>query len=327
MPIKMKLWQKEGQDLKPLEAGKLDSEQQLEQWIADDISIISPDLMIIGRQVQTRYGGHIDLLAIDRDGDLIIIELKKDKTPRDVIAQALDYASWVRTLSVDKIDAIALKYLDADLETAFSNKFGMELPEEINSSHKMIIVASYLDPTSERIVKYLSEEHELDINVVFFSCFNDTKNSLLVGRSWLMEPEDVEDRAEQKKGRRVRLTEEQFREIANSRGVGELFDYLNEKLSAIAYKKQRTKSTIRFVVPVEDGRKSFLSIHPRESSSTDGLRTDIRPERIAEAFSVALNQVREVLPGPGEQMEGLYGELHYFKSKDEIDRFLNIIKA
>jgi hypothetical protein len=327
MPIEMKLWQKEGDALEPLNPGKLESEQQLEEWIAADASIISPDILLIGRQVQTRYGGYIDLLGMDEEGNLVIIELKKDKTPRDVIAQALDYASWVRNISVEKIESIALEYLKENLESAFTGKFGTELPEELNLSHKIIIVASHLDPTSERIVKYLSEAHDLDINVVFFSCFVDKEGETLIGRSWLMEPVAVEDRVEQKKGRRVRLTVEQFSEIARSNGIGDLFDYLYEKLLPLSAGKQSTKTTIRFTTYVEGGKKAFLSIHPKESSTQVGLKTDVRPERIARAFSVDFKKVKDALPGPGEIVEGfLYGELHYFRSIDDIDKFVNLFK-
>ena len=49
--------------------------------------------MLIGRQVRTSFGGIIDLLAIAPDGSLVLIELKRDKTPREIVAQALDYAS------------------------------------------------------------------------------------------------------------------------------------------------------------------------------------------------------------------------------------------
>ena len=45
--------------------------------------------MLIGRQEDTGYGGRIDLLAVAPDGALILIELKRDRTPREVVAQAL----------------------------------------------------------------------------------------------------------------------------------------------------------------------------------------------------------------------------------------------
>jgi RecB family endonuclease NucS len=49
--------------------------------------------MLIGRQQDTGFGGRIDLLAIAPDGALVLIEIKRDRTPREVVAQALDYAS------------------------------------------------------------------------------------------------------------------------------------------------------------------------------------------------------------------------------------------
>ena len=71
-------------------------EQWLEDWLVTDISAVDPGLMVIGRQVVTRFGGVMDLLCIDRNGDLVVVELKSGRTPRDVTAQALDYCSWVQ---------------------------------------------------------------------------------------------------------------------------------------------------------------------------------------------------------------------------------------
>ena len=58
----------------------------------------------VGRRIRdTGFGGRIDLLAIAPDGSLILIELKRNRTPREVVAKALDYASWVEKLRVDEI--------------------------------------------------------------------------------------------------------------------------------------------------------------------------------------------------------------------------------
>ena len=47
---------------------------------------------MIGRQVDTAFGGRIDLLTIGAGGALSIVEMKRHKTPRDIVAQVLDYA-------------------------------------------------------------------------------------------------------------------------------------------------------------------------------------------------------------------------------------------
>ena len=62
----------------------------------------------------------------------------------------------------------------------------------------MLIVASEFDDSSQRIVEYLAEEYQVNINAIFFSVFTDDQGKL-VGRAWLMDPEDVQDRAESRK--------------------------------------------------------------------------------------------------------------------------------
>src|SRR5262249_18382476 len=136
-------------------AGKLANENMIQNWIAERSEILGLDLLIIGREVVSPDRGRIDLLGIDEDGNLAILELKRDRTPRDIIAQALDYASWVVTLSTREVHEIAIKYLKRDLELAFRERFEIELPETLNESHTIVIIASKFDPSSQRIVRYL----------------------------------------------------------------------------------------------------------------------------------------------------------------------------
>lgn len=97
MPIEVGLWRIDD-TLKAIEFGQLDVEARLEDILDQDIAITSPTWMVIGRQVRTDYGMFIDLLAMDGDGNLVVLELKRDKTYRDIVAQVLDYGSWVRDL-------------------------------------------------------------------------------------------------------------------------------------------------------------------------------------------------------------------------------------
>ncbi len=194
MALKMNLWKVDGNELREIEQAKLDSENRLEEWINKDSSILGTDVLIIGRQVFTDYGGRIDLLGIDQQGDLVILELKRNKTPRDVVAQVLDYASWVKELTYKEIYAIASEYLKRNLKGAFRDRFGETIPEKINTHHRMVVVASELDDSSERIVQYLAEEHDININVIFFMFFK-TETEELIGRAWLMDPEKVQERS------------------------------------------------------------------------------------------------------------------------------------
>src|SRR5688572_18150952 len=104
MPIKHAIW-KVAKQPEPLREISLASEQQLEDMIVARPAILSDDWMFIGRQEITEMGGRVDLLAIAPDAAIVLIELKRNQTPRDVIAQAIDYASWVEELTAEKIAA------------------------------------------------------------------------------------------------------------------------------------------------------------------------------------------------------------------------------
>lgn len=187
MPIKHAIW-KVGPKPLPLPTSSLLSEQQLEDMIIVAPEILSDDWMLIGRQEQTGPNGRIDLLAIAPDASLILIELKRNRTPREIVAQALDYASWVETLTADKIVQIYQRFSKGkNLDDEFKKKFNAELDEEnLNSSHQIILVAAELDDSTERIVTYLNAR-DIAINVLFFQVFQSGSEQLL-SRAWFIDP-------------------------------------------------------------------------------------------------------------------------------------------
>ncbi|MBE0483360.1 MAG: DUF91 domain-containing protein [Bacterioplanes sp.] len=181
-----------------LQTARLDDENQLEELIVQDVSIINADWLLIGRQVRTSFDKRIDLLALDANGSVIIIELKRDKTPRDVVAQAIDYASWVETLEDNQLVdcyvdfATRHKLSEQSLDLAFKAKFGLSLADvTLNDSHQMVIVASELDASTERIITYLNDRHGVGINAVFFSAFTDGNNRYL-SRAWMIDPQETQ---------------------------------------------------------------------------------------------------------------------------------------
>lgn len=86
----VRVWAVDESDcLREIEPSKLDYEERIENWICNNVSVLVPDdsaLMVIGRQVITSSGGRIDLLCMNGDGDLVVVELKRDKTAREITA-------------------------------------------------------------------------------------------------------------------------------------------------------------------------------------------------------------------------------------------------
>lgn len=198
MPLELSVWRIDNQ-LQRVAPWAMDLESRLEDLLASDISIASTDWMVIGRQLRTPWNKKIDLLCIDRDGDLVVLELKRRSTEREIVAQTLDYGSYVRTIGADEVPRIFHEYQKErlgletarSLDQAFCEHFGVRsLPDELNGSHELVIVASVLDSATERIVNYLRDEFEVEINAVFFQVFRDGDREYLT-RAWLRDPSEI----------------------------------------------------------------------------------------------------------------------------------------
>lgn len=176
---------------------RLANEVMIQGWVRDNPALVGIHGFILGREVTIKNRGRIDLLAMDKDGSLIIIELKRDRTPREIVAQVLDYASWVATLTTRDVHALCLEKNGRTLDELYRERFSTSPPDTLNASHQMMIVAGSMDETTKRIIEYLSEEHGVGINVSFFNVFEEGGVQWL-STDTLLEQEEVTDRATRK---------------------------------------------------------------------------------------------------------------------------------
>lgn len=89
--------------------------EHLQEWIAKDPSCLGEELLIIQKEFdgfqETRE--RLDLLAVDKQGNLVIIENKLDDSGKDVTWQVIKYASYCSSLSKEDIRNIYHQYLKA----------------------------------------------------------------------------------------------------------------------------------------------------------------------------------------------------------------------
>ena len=120
-------------------------EETLESWLESNPESIVEDgkLLIIGRQVSTNLGSFIDLLAVDRAGNSAVLELKRDRTPREAIAQALEYASFLETLDYEQLQQTLRKYTGNEGENLSEYHrayFGLDESEAVSFNKDQRIV-------------------------------------------------------------------------------------------------------------------------------------------------------------------------------------------
>lgn len=127
--------------------------QHLQEWIAKSPSCLGEELLIIQKEFAgfSDTNERLDLLAIDKQGSLVLIENKLDDTGRDVTWQALKYASYCSSLSKENIRSIFQEYLDRvnpgeDAKSALVEFLDAEEYDEVTinkgSTQRIILIAA-----------------------------------------------------------------------------------------------------------------------------------------------------------------------------------------
>ena len=326
------LWKVSQDDkLDEIKPASLDLEARLEKWLVRDISVLDPVLLVIGHQVKTDFGDYIDILCLDLAGDLVIVELKRDKTPREVTAQVLDYASWAVDLSNERVRSIADAYLAKVgwLESAFRQRFRVELPETLNGDHRMLVVGSAIDESSERIIKYLSDTHGLNINAALFQYFRFPDGDELLARVFYIEPSEVDANTRSKglSKRSPNLTLEELETRAADAGIHDLYLYAVSALGPPVLQRHTTRSSIAFDGHFNGSRKTVISLLPSEDDAGRGLHFQLYRDRYAELATLAVEEVENLMPechkdwafivNTGPDWEGFEG---FITTREEVDR-------
>lgn len=162
----------------------IDYEKDFENWLENSPNLLFEEegetIIWIGRQVRISAedtGKYLDLLGIDSSGDVVVVELKKGRTPREVIAQILEYSAWIDSLNYEDLNEIAYNYnlsknqgLEKSLMQAYRDVFfpddeatEEDIKIEFNRSQKLFIVAEDVTPTIRRVASHLRIKYQMNI--------------------------------------------------------------------------------------------------------------------------------------------------------------------
>ena len=297
--------------------------------------------MVIGRQVRTGFGGVIDLLCIEMGGDLVVVELKSGKTPREVTAQALDYSSWVKGLEFDEVVAIADRYLggSGSFGAAFRERFETDLPEQLNQGHRCLVVADSVDSSTVRIVRYLAGLG-VPINVATVRHFQDGSGRGLLAKVYLIEPEEVRPRVRGSSARSMYRTVNQLQVLADENGIGEVYRRLREGVRGI-FAANGYSRTVGYVRRLEDGGvRTLMLVEAVPGDDNGGMKFTAHGTRFERYMGMSMEDLRDKLPGntvdcnvrgwsgsSPEERESAWGLEGLFHTVNEVDKFVSGLAA
>jgi hypothetical protein len=185
----------------------------------------------------------------------------------------------------------------------------------------MVIIASSFDASSERIVRYLSETHDIAINTAFFTVFEDQGQTLLT-TDWLLDQTEVAARSDA----RVKVTTAELLSAAADHNIGALVEVC-QKLSPAGEEKPSSayggslrywyKGKMIFGVNVAGGRR-------RPPPGELGVWISVT--RLAEVVPVSEEKIREGLKLFGASESGSTDCIIRLKTPAEAEKLVSLIR-
>ena len=121
--------------------------RDIQEWVAANPGILGEDLLIIGKEFSgfDRTNERLDLLAVDSDGRLVVIELKRDDTGANAHWQAIKYASYLQHATAEQIAGMLADYKKVSQENALEELVQHLGGDDLNAlnNDQRIVLASH----------------------------------------------------------------------------------------------------------------------------------------------------------------------------------------
>lgn len=166
----------------------------IQEWIEKMPSILGEELLVIAKEYELPSRSRLDLLAIDKKANLVIVELKRDDSGSNVDWQAIKYASYCSNFTHDEIYRIYAEYLGAnedESELKIEN-FIDEEPEKLNESQRIILAAKEFHSDVVSAVLWL-RDYGVEMQCVKLEPFIDAENNLFINPSIIIPLPEAKD--------------------------------------------------------------------------------------------------------------------------------------
>ena len=137
----------------------------IQEWVASNPSILGDDLLIIAKEYRgfDKVYERPDLIAIDRQGGLVVVELKRDDAGSDTHWQAIKYASYLRKATSDDIVNMLSDHSNEDEDDARQKIIEhIDVDDEdlslvLNGSQRIILASHRFPPAVTSAALWINE--------------------------------------------------------------------------------------------------------------------------------------------------------------------------
>jgi len=150
---------------------KIWERQHIEEWIRKSPDILGEELLIVTTEFNQFEGSRdrIDILAIDRQGNLVVIEIKRDPYAAYADLQSIRYAGMVSSMSIDKLIPYYIEY-----QKKYFKRDQISTEEAINQITEFVEKEDFEELTNKPRIILCSENfsQEVTTTVLWLRQFN-----------------------------------------------------------------------------------------------------------------------------------------------------------
>ena len=317
--------------------------KHIQEWVRRHPEILGDDLLIVSMEFDRFEGSRdrLDLLAIDRSGNLVVVELKRDPFAGYADLQSIRYAAMVSTMTIDQLlGHYAVYHKNTMGEDASTEELRIKLNEfveldefeELSSRPRIILCSEDFSQEITTTVLWL-RRFDLDISCVRLTPHRSDSKIVLVpekiiplreSEQYIISVQEKEEKRQASGKGKSAATLEELQARADKNGTGEGFRAILQAAEGNPELSFRTTPFLVRITPASNRNNSLCVIGP-SSSAGEGLSINVYSEIWAKFFGVDGETLASTL-GPDRYREGVtHGEAKEFAAS--LDYLLENIKG
>lgn len=252
--------------------------QHIEEWIRENPEMLGEELLVLSTEFDRFVNSkdRLDVLALDRDANLVVIELKRDPASGYADLQALRYAAMVSSMTIEKVLPYFVSYRQKhhaeSLNLAEARKRIAEFVDddsltEISRRPRIILCSEGFSPEITTTVLWLRDS-KVDVSCVTITPYKVQDRVIIVPRMIIPLPEAKQYLIEIKNKEMKEEQIEQSEKKSRRRTMSLLLEAGLVKAGERIFLKNALPSYLHFI----EGDPTFEAVITGKTGRSDAVR-------------------------------------------------------